>query len=131
MPKTTDVLTADRVEEIFRACLFTDDEDMTEHVRVEGIVNPYGFHPGRLAGHAEEIGAMLGELPDSFKRDGGGGMSFLNACEDRHGRQWTGLHQTMDRLFALGMGVGKVELLMPREMWAVLPGGMPYYVVMG
>ncbi len=72
---------------------------------------------------------MLDELPDSFKKSGGGGMSFQNACVDKQGNQWTDFHQRMEQLFQLGIGIGKVELLMPREMWAMLPGGMPYYAI--
>jgi len=29
----------------------------------------------------------------------------------------------------LGIASGKLSYLMPREMWKVLPGGMPYLVV--
>jgi hypothetical protein len=39
------------------------------------------------------------------------------------------MHATMEQLILLGVGIGKVKSLMPREMWDVLPGGMPYYVV--
>jgi hypothetical protein len=72
---------------------------------------------------------MLAELPDMFKESGGGGWSFLNACDDRHGNQWTGLHQRMEQLFQLGIGIDKVECQLPREVWPALPGGMPYYIV--
>ena len=124
------ILSAERVEQIFLDCLFTDDEDTTSHVVAEGIVTKIGFHPDRLQSHKDEIIAMLDELPDSFKKSGGGGWSFLNACDDKHGRQWTGLHQTMEQLFQLGIGIGLVKSVMPRSMWSVLPGGMPYYVIL-
>jgi hypothetical protein len=29
----------------------------------------------------------------------------------------------------LGMAVKKTVCLMPREMWKIFPGGMPYYMV--
>jgi hypothetical protein len=77
----------------------------------------------------KKIETMLDELPDEFKKTGGGGMSFLNACNDKHGNQWTDLHQRMEQLFQLDIGIGKVKCLMPREMWGILPDGMPYYVV--
>lgn len=124
-----DVLTADRVEQIFLDCLFRDDENTDAPVIAQGILNNFGFHAERLAGHREEIGAMLRELPTEFQQDGGGGMSFLNACMDRHGNQWTGLHQTQDHLFSLGVATGQAKALFPRDMWSILPGGMPYYVV--
>ncbi len=118
-----------RVEAIFLDSLFRDGEDTTNHVKAEGIINNVGFHPERLKGHTLEIESMLYELPDTFKATGGGGMSFLNACYDRNGNQWTGMHATMEQLILLGVGIGKVKSLMPREMRDVLPGGMPYYVV--
>lgn len=122
-------LTADRVTAVFRDCLHTDDESLDGAVIVEGIINKSALHPERLASHRAEIAAMLAELPDEFRKSGGGGWSFLNACDDRNGRQWTGLHQTMDQLFQLGIASGLAAYLMPREMWAVMPGGMPYIVV--
>lgn len=128
---STTVLDPEKVNAIFMDCLFKKGEDTSKHVKAEGIVRNVGFHPERLESHKAEIEAMLDELPDEFKETGGGGMSFLNACNDKHGNQWTGLHQRMEQLFQLGVGVGKVKSLMPREMWGVLPGGMPYYVVTG
>ena len=122
------ILDPQRVEAIFLDCLFQEGEDVSNRVEAEGMAT-VGFHPGRLEGHKAEIEALLDELPDEFKQSGGGGMSFLNACMDRHGNQWTGLHQRMEQLFLLGIAIGKAKLLVPRRMWAVLPGGMPYYVI--
>lgn len=121
-------LTAERVDAIFRDCLFREGEDTTGYVEADGIVHPVGFHPGRLKSHELEIAELLDELPDEFKKTGGGGWSFLNACMDKHGNQW-GEHLNMEQLFQLGAGVGKVSLALPRAMWPILPGGMPYYVV--
>jgi hypothetical protein len=129
------VLTAAHVEEVMTDCVFRDDEwregepTPENMVRVEGIVGDYGFHPGRLQEHAEEIRAMLRELPPEFMQSGGGGMSFLNACDDKYGEQWTGLHRTMGFLFGLGMAIGYVDCLFPRDLWSAMPGGVPYYVV--
>jgi len=126
---TDTLLNPEFVQAIFNDCLFKPGEDTSNHVKAEGISCNIGFHPARLESHKDEIVAMLDELPDDFKESGGGGMSFLNACNDKHGNQWTGFHQRMEQLFQLGIGIGKVKLLMPREMWSALPGGMPYYVV--
>jgi hypothetical protein len=35
----------------------------------------------------------------------------------------------MEHLFQLGLAAGYVKPLLPREMWAAFPGGVPYYVV--
>ena len=127
---STQALEASRVEEIFVDCLYKDGESTDNNIRVDGIMLSVGLNPKRIDNHRSEIEAMLEELPDEFKASGGGGWSFLNACNDRHDRQWTGLHQRMDQLFMLGMAIGKVELQSPRELWQILPGGMPYFIIM-
>lgn len=98
-------------------------------VIVEGIMNKLGFHPGRLEEKRAKVTEWLKALPHQFRKNSGGGWSFLNACNQENGVQWTGFHRSMDQLFCLGMGLGLVECLMPREMWKILPGGMPYYVI--
>jgi hypothetical protein len=123
------ILTAERVTAVFNGCLFKETEDKSNPVIAEGITLSVGFHPGRLNSSRGEIEKLLNELPDEFKSSGGGGWSFLNACNDKHGNQWTGLHRTMEMLFLLGIAIGKVESQLPREMWSVLPGGVPYYIV--
>lgn len=57
-------------------------------------------------------------------------MSFLNSCNTNEGKQWTGMHMKMEFLFALGVAIEKVKNLLPREMWPILPGGVPYFVVL-
>lgn len=118
-----------RVDVIFKDCLFREGEDTQGHVRAEGITLVVGFHPERLESHRGEIEIMLGKLPREFRKSGGGGWSFVNACVDKDGNLWTGDHRHMEQLFLLGLGIGKVRSLMPRDAWSVLPGGMPYYVV--
>lgn len=129
MTTSTNILTDDRVNIVFMDCLFKDGEDTSNHILAEGIVQAVGFHPGRIEEHRQEIHDMLAELPDTFKTGSGGGWSFLNACFDKHGNQWTGAHQTQEQLVQLGIAIGEIEYLLPREMWAVFPGGMPYFVV--
>ena len=121
-------LTSKNVEEIFMNCL-AGDEKIPNTLIVEGITCSFGFDPQKIDKHKDDIYSMLKELPESFQVDGGGGMSFLNACDTKDGKQWTGLHQIMDNLFCLGIAIEKVGLCMPRAMWAALPGGMPYYMV--
>jgi len=129
MTTDTNVLTGEHVDSVFMDCLFKDGEDTSDHIVAEGIVQTVGLHPGRIEGHRQEIHDMLAELPDEFKTSGGGGYSFLNACLDRHGNQWTGMHQTQEQLVQLGIAIGEVEYCLPREMWDVFPGGMPYFMV--
>lgn len=132
------MLTAENVELVYRASLYTDDEIPGEvsletlpegAIVTDGVLNQTGFHPGRVAEHRTEILGMLSELPTAFRADMGGGWSFLNACVREDGEQWTGMHRTVDMLFQLGQAIGAVTYALPREMWSVLPGGMPYMVV--
>ena len=135
--ETKPLIDASRVNEIFLACMYGPEElkdgKLTEDklaVLAEGIVCTIGFHPGRLESHRKEVRGMLEGLPLEFRRTVGDGWSFLNACNDRNGVQWTGLHQRMEQLFQLGIGLGLAKCLVPREMWSMLPGGMPYYSVL-
>lgn len=136
------LIDADRVRAIFVDCLYEDSTVTTfrsegisggaipaDAVSVKGILAAYILNPAKLEEHRSEITAMLLALPEPFMKSKGGGWSFLNACQDRSGEQWTGFHQTMDQLFTLGLGIGRVKNLMPREVWSALPGGMPYYMV--
>lgn len=123
-------VTVSRVDEIFKDCLFADkQEDASQMVEAPVIHFIVGFHPGRLEQHKAEIADLLDELPDDFKSSRGGGGSFLNACFDKHGNQWTGDHIHVEQLFALGIAAGRVQSCFPRELWPMLPGGMPYYVI--
>ena len=35
----------------------------------------------------------------------------------------------MEQLLTLGIGLGYAKYLMPREMWKMFPGGMPYFQI--
>lgn len=122
-------LTPQAVEVLFGAChepLGTAGGDVVE---VDTVAGPTWLKNAAVREHRDEIAWLLAELPDEFMASKGGGWSFLNACIDRHGDPWTGMQMTVAKLFALGEAAGLVVCQMPREMWDVLPGGMPYYVV--
>lgn len=129
-----ETISSDRVEDILKACLFHDDEivegELPENaILVEGVLSKFGLHKDRVEAHREEILSMLALLPDDFMAGKGGGMSFLNACTDKHGHLWTGLHLIVDHLFVLGQAIGAVKCALPRLMWSMLPGSMPYYII--
>jgi len=123
-------LTSENVQSIFEDCLFRGGEDMSNAILVKGIISDFGFHPGRIDNNKIAIKFMLDQLSDDFKASGGGGMTFLNMCNDRDGGQWTGFHSVMERLVVLGIAINKVRFALPRDLWAVLPGGMPYIVIL-
>lgn len=122
-------LTAQNVNDTFLNCLYeTTPDDLDKVHIISGVNMRVGFDPNKLKDNETNITQMLSDLSDDFKKTGGGGMSFLNACVDKEGNHWAE-HQTIDKLVCLGLATGKVEYSMPREMWSALPGGMPYIVV--
>lgn len=117
-------LTSENVEAIFKDCL-TDERIFI----VQGVVISASFDRKKVETHEEEIMQMLMQLPAQFHRPGGCGWTFLNMCIDRDGNQWTDFHQMQDKLVCLGRAIGAVEFVMPRDLWKVFPGGMPYIVI--
>jgi hypothetical protein len=106
----------------FMDCLFNEGEDTTNQVKVEGIVNKFGLHPQRLEEKRELVTDLLAELPAEFKE----GWSFLNLCTTKDGKQWTGMHCICEQLVVMAIGLGLMEYCVQRELWAILPGGVPY-----
>jgi len=125
-------LTADKVNEIFKDCLFpygTSQESLTDDATiVDSVTCKFGFDPVKIELHKPEIHNLLKQLPEKFQELSGGGWSFLNACVDKDGIQW-GEHMNIEQLLSLGIAADLAAFLMPRDMWQVMPGGMPYFVV--
>jgi hypothetical protein len=126
-------LSSTLIEDLVAACLFDDDTPIEEAkstgILVKGIWAQFLFNPTSIAAHKSEIGKLLMELPDAFMASKGGGWSFLNACMDKHDRQWTNHDVVMEGLFVLGIACEYVKYVMPREMWWMFYGNMPYLVV--
>lgn len=120
-------LDAKRVQELIIDSL-EPRTDPEKTIIAEGVVHTFGFNADKLATHKQEIIDLLNELPDNFKEEVGGGWSFIQACIDKNGNHW-GEHHSMEELFCLGIAIGRVKCLMPRAMWGILPGGVPYYTV--
>jgi hypothetical protein len=128
------MISSERVEEIFFDSMFKDEEIVngeptTEPVKVIGIVRNCGFHAERLNSHKQEVKEFLSQFPDDFYKSKGGGHTFLNFCNLKDDTQWTDLHIRMEQLMQLGIGLGLIEYCAPREVWKVLPGGMPYITI--
>jgi hypothetical protein len=122
-------LNTDNLQRLFTFCLSTDAEAGRDEIEVDGVRNRFVFNRTRLAESRETIELMLAELPDQFFEGRGGGWAFLNACEDRHGGQWADQHRSVEQLICLGIAIDRVRYLLPRRMWAVFDGGLPYIVV--
>lgn len=124
------MISSEKVSEIFGDCLFKDNEiidgkPVVEPIYVDGITLNFGLHPERVNQYSEEIGKFINELPETFKN----GWSFLNLCQTKDGGQWTGIHKVCEELMVLGIATKKMQYCCPKEMWAVLPGGVPYIQV--
>lgn len=122
-------LTAENVQGLFNGCLAHADTPIDVRQDVEGVKHRTTFDQRKLQENAELISQLCNQLPDKFKKDNGGGWSFLNMCVDKDGNQWTGFHEVVDKLLMLGIAIGKMSFLLPKQMWSILPGGMPYVVV--
>lgn len=132
-------LTADNVHAMIRKCLpesvspedeerLRNGEEVPGYTLTRGVMGGFCFLTSKLNENLADIESMLKDLPPEFMKSSGGGMSFLNACMTKDGEHWAE-HPTIEELICLGMGVKLVEFVMPREMWSILPGGMPYFVV--
>lgn len=131
-------LNTENVDRIFADCMFRSHEEYEEcklgelYTFVDSIQSAkvkVGFHPERICQHMQEIREMLGQLPDGFFPGKGGGASFLQAACLKNGDLWTGFHTEVEKLCLLGMASRQLRMLLPREEWHYLPGGMPYFVV--
>ncbi len=124
-------LTSENVERVFRECLSDEKEGdnvcLVEAVRANVKM---AMRRDKLKFYQEEIQGMLMQLPRKFRETDGGGWSFLNLCTREDGAQWTGSHAMMEKLMILGIGCGNMKNLLPKPMWNILPGGMPYLAVL-
>jgi len=50
-------------------------------------------------------------------------------CEDKDGNLWTGEHTIVFQLLCMGIAIDKMQILLPKEMWAMFPGCVPYVCV--
>lgn len=121
---------AQEVEETFIKCLFSDEElidgkPIVEPVIVYGIKMNVGFSPNNLDKYKDKINSFLDVTHETFRQ----GWTFLNLCLDKKENLWTGNHSTMEKLLLLGLAIGRIEYCCKRDLWEVLPGGMPYIII--
>ena len=119
-------LTSENVSNMMKQVLSSENNPFPKAKLVHGIVNDYMLD---TRGYEKEIWEMLAELPENFKKTGGGGWSFLQACVRYDESQWTGMHLIVEHLVVLGIASNQAEYLFPKEMWNVLPGSVPYFVI--
>lgn len=122
-------LTAENVNEVFMKCLFEKGEDSTDAIIVQGVQLNVGFNPNKISENKNSIQEFLSQLPAEFNQLTGGGWSFLNACNNREGNQWTDFHTSIDQLLCLGLAADLIAYNAPRSLWNIFPGGMPYFMI--
>jgi hypothetical protein len=118
------MINSDEVHKTFMDCLFKDGEPTDKHVAVDGLTIKVGLHPERLESKREFVQNCIIELPEDFTT--GGGQSFLNLCQDKHGEQWTSFHRVMEEFVIMSIGLKLADYCLPKDMWGSLPGGVPY-----
>jgi len=123
------MLTAQRVDELFRYCLFKAGQDPQNALRVEGILREYFvLHGARVQESREHIEALLAELPLEFQQFHGGGWAFTFVGHDRVGYVWTRQEHIKERLVVLGLAIDRIQFLALREKWKDCRGGPPFLV---
>ena len=109
---------------LYRATEVPDGEIPPDALRIEGVVRDFALHPGRVEEKRADVltlfATMLGDAAESYHRKGGGGQSFL----DFGGR--VGSHQEAESLLVIGIALGIAGYCAPKELWRILPGGLPY-----
>lgn len=118
-------LTSQNVKDLFQKVLFNDGEDTTNYVPVQGITISMGLHPGRLEEIKPQVKELLEQLPKEFHKDHGGGTTFMSMPALADGSMW-GEQRNAQELLLMGLATGYLTYCLPREMWMVLPGGVPY-----
>lgn len=122
---------ATRINAVVYSCLYQQGELDTpgvtpdDAILVKGIVKDFAFHPQRVASYKDVIAGFCNEVGEGFQKSKGGGQTFLNLCMTRVGSQW-GEHADCEALVVLAIATGQGGYCLPRDMWNVFPGGMPY-----
>lgn len=107
-------------------------------VTVDAVTRLFDFRLDRLKEHEPEIRAMLDRVDPKFKESGGHGAwygffnltTYPDSYESAHEVPAWAPPGHAEWLLALGLAIGKVRWLSPRETWKDLPNGLPYLVVL-
>ena len=113
-----------RVRAILLSAFFKERERVKDYVVVHAI---YGrdkaLHRQRLEASRAEVIQMLSNLPPEFLM--AGGSSFCNMHLDSSYKAW-GSELAAHELLLLAHGLGLAHYVLPKPLWASMPGGMPF-----
>lgn len=109
------VLTSDKVYDLYKKCLFEENEldngKPTLPASVGDGVESFGvFNSVRLGENENEVAEMVGQLPNIEQ-----GTSFLDLNIDRYNRFWTSDYKIVDMLVQLGLATGNLEYVVPKK----------------
>ena len=125
-PTQDGFLTAQRVREVYEKCFRPEQSPPLTHVAVDAWMFRHTFSIRMLQRAREDIIRMLLSLPAGFRVDEREGGSVANMISRNDNSVWSTDLTDVEKLIALGMGVGLVTFCAPREKWHKLPGGLPY-----
>lgn len=120
-------LTAENVHNTFEFCLYQNGDSVDDVVDCSGVLGKVYMNQSRVWLVKSDIISMLDKLCDKYRSTNG--YSFLNMCEDKHGRRWTEYYQIVDELVMLGLAIHKVSFAASKSRWDMFIGGMPHIVI--
>ena len=113
------------VKEAFEGSLYKEGDNIATAISVEGIVHTYMFNPERLEKMRASILEVVAMLPERFNQ----GYTFLDLCKTKDDELWTDNQFVSEQLVVMSIGLGLMEYCFSRDVWKMLPGGVPYIIV--
>ena len=122
------MINATRLHEICLDSLFNEEElkEGVEYCPGYGVLHNFGFKPEKIEEYAEEVKDILSNLEEGFFTPHG--ESFLKLPFDKMGQQW-GEHANAEELVLIGSATGYVDFSIPRIIWNLMPGSVPFITV--
>jgi hypothetical protein len=123
--KTLTRLKAEPIGKIFKDCVVPRNNGSYLVVSAPGITGTrvVFFDLAKLEEYRAEITGFVSQLPTEFKTTTG--ASFNGTNRSYRGDIWCRDEADREKLVQLGIALGIIELIEPRERWAYLPRQRP------
>ena len=129
MPSNWIKLTDENVWKVYNKCIYKREElknaDESDFLKVQGIINWYTFSLSKIQEERKHILCLLSQLTYRIRY----GTSIERLCNNKKEQEWTQSILTLEAITCLGIAIGKVEYLLPRETWCLLKKKMPYVII--